>query len=192
MCPAPARTSDAALIQAARTLLERDGAEGVTMQKVGAVVGVSGPSLYNRFASRDALLRAVENAVLAEFAAELRAAAGGGHRKALARMAAVYRGFARQSPNAYALIFAPPTWDEARVAARAMLAEPLLTITHRMVGPTAALPAARLLTALLHGWASMELSGAFGFGGDLEAAFDYALEAAIAGIENGRPAQDLG
>jgi AcrR family transcriptional regulator len=188
MCPAPARTSDVALIQAARTLLARDGIEAVTMQKVGAMVGVSGPSLYNRFANRDALLRAVEDTVLEEFAAKLRTAAGGGHREALARMAAVYRGFARESPKFYALIFAPPAWDEARVATRAVLAEPLLAITHRMVGPTAALPAARLLTALLHGWVSMELSGAFGFGGDLEAAFDYALGAAIEGIESGRVA----
>jgi len=55
----------------------------------------------------------------------------------------------------------------------------------RLVGGTAALSAARLLTALLHGWVSMEAAGAFRLGGDLEAAFGYALGAAVAGIEAG-------
>ncbi len=186
MCPAVARTSDAALVAAARSLLERRGPAGVTMQAVGAAAGVRAASVYHRFASREALLRAVEEAVLADLTACLAAAGEGPPRLALERMAASYRSFAREAPQAYRLIHPPPDWDEARVAARALLAAPLLEVTQRLVGPRAALPAARLLTALLHGWVGMELAGAFRLGGDVEAAFAYALGAAIEGIESGR------
>jgi AcrR family transcriptional regulator len=186
MCPAVARTSDAAIVAAARALLERDGPAGVTMHHVAAAVGVRGPSLYKRFSDRAALLRAVEQAVLAELTARLQTASNWPPRAALARMATEYRAFARANPGAYALLFAPGEWDAARVAARAQTAAPLQAVTTQLVGASAALPAARLLTALLHGWVSMEISGTFRLGGDLEAAFAYALAAAIEGIESGR------
>jgi len=186
VCPAVARTSDAALVAAARALLEQGGPDAVTMHAVGAAVGVRGPSLYNRFESREALLRATEQAALAELTARLREAGDQAPRPALERMAAIYRDFARQNPQVYALIYAPAGEDEARVAARAMAAAPLLAVTQRLVGASAALPAARLLTALLHGWVSIELAGAFRLGGNLEAAFAYALGAAIEGILSGR------
>jgi len=186
MCPTVARTSREGLVAAARALLERDGPAGVTMPAVAAAVGVRAASLYYHVASRDALLRAVEEAALADLTARLAEAADMAPRVALERMAASYRAFARQSPRAYALIHAPPVWDEARIAARARAAAPLLGVTQRLLGPSAALPAARLLTALLHGWVSMEQAGAFRLGGDLEASFAYALAAAIEGIESGR------
>jgi AcrR family transcriptional regulator len=188
MCPAHARTSDAALVAAARELLQRHGASGVTMSAVGAAVGVRGPSLYKRFADRDALLRAVETEALADLTGQLLAASDGPPRLTLERMALAYRRFAHAAPAVYALLFAPGAWDDARVAARAAAAAPLLTVVQRVVGPEAALPAARMLTAFLHGWVSMELAGAFRLGGDLEAAFAYALTAALDGIGAARPA----
>jgi AcrR family transcriptional regulator len=186
MCPAPARTSDADIIAAARRLLERGGPAAVTMHSVGAEVGVRGPSLYKRFADRDAMLRAVEDAALIDLTARLQVAGEGAPRVALTRMAAEYRAFARAAPATYALLYAGPEWDAARTDSRARAAAPLLAATTRLVGVSAALPAARLLTALLHGWVSMELAGSFRLGGDLEAAFAYALGAAIEGIESGR------
>jgi AcrR family transcriptional regulator len=185
MCPAPARTSDAAIIAAARLLLERNGPDGVTMQAVGAAVGVRGPSLYKRFADRAALLRAVEEAALGELRGRLQTAAAGPPREALRRMAIVYRDFAHAAPPVYALLFAPEGWDEARVAARQLSVAPLLAVTAELAGAGHALPAARLLTAFMHGWVSMELAGAFRLGGDIEAAFEYSLSMlieAIAGV----------
>jgi AcrR family transcriptional regulator len=186
MCPAIARTNDAAIVEAVRALLESGGPEAVTMQAVGAAVGVRGPSLYKRFADRAALLRAVEDAALVDLTARLQAVSDGAPRVALNRMAETYRAFAKASPAVYGLLFAPGEWDAARVEARARAAAPLLAVTHRLIGGSGALPAARLLTALLHGWVSMEFSGAFRLGGNLEAAFAYAVGAAIEGITSGR------
>ena len=188
MCAAPARTTDAAIVTAARALLERQGPAGVTMQAVGAAVGVRGPSLYKRIADRAALLRAIEAEALAELGARLEAVAGPPARLAARRMAVAYRAFARESPKTYAMLFSPERWDEAGDAARARAVAPVLAVTAALAGQADALAAARLLTAFLHGWVSMELAGAFRLGGDVEAAFAYALDATIEGIEARRAA----
>ena len=59
---------------------------------------------------------------------------------------------------------------------------PLLRATGELVGPDAALDAARLLTAWATGFVNMELSGSFRFDGDLDRAFDYGLERLVAGL----------
>jgi AcrR family transcriptional regulator len=186
MCPAPARTTGAAIVAAARKLLERDGAAGVTMQAVGAAVGVRSSSLYKHFADRAALLQAVEAEALAQLAALLHAAADAAPRSALERMAAAYRSFAQASPAVYALLFSPCVPDQVRLAARAEAAAPVQVVMTRLIGPSAALPAARLLTAFLHGWVCMEQAGVFPAGSTLEAAFTYALAATLNGIEAGQ------
>lgn len=44
------------------------------------------------------------------------------------------------------------------------------------------LEVARLLVAFAHGFVSMELAGAFGLGGNVDAAFDCAVESIIRGL----------
>lgn len=48
-----------ALVDAARSALERDGADGVALRKLAPRLGVTQPAVYRHFASRDALLAAV-------------------------------------------------------------------------------------------------------------------------------------
>ena len=57
--PAPARTSIDAIVRAAADLLEADGPAGMSMQAVGARVGVRAPSLYKHVSGRGALVRLV-------------------------------------------------------------------------------------------------------------------------------------
>ncbi|RYG64400.1 TetR/AcrR family transcriptional regulator, partial [bacterium] len=58
--PAPPKTTDEKIVQAARRLVERHGRNGFSMGDVAAAVGVRTPSLYGRFSDREALLAAVE------------------------------------------------------------------------------------------------------------------------------------
>jgi AcrR family transcriptional regulator len=186
MCPAPARTSADAIVAAARDLLAREGPAGVTMQSVGAAAGVRGPSLYKRFADRAALLGAVASAARADLGARLARQTADDPVQRLRGMATVYRAFAHEAPHVYALLFAPGVPDPAGVRERAAAAGPVLAVTRDLCGPDAALPAARLLTAFVHGWVSMELAGAFQLGGDVEAAFDFALTTLLDALARGR------
>ncbi len=179
--PAPAKTTDAAVVAAARRLLEAEGPAGVTMQAVAAAVGVRAPSLYKRFADRAALLAALDAAIVAEFAAALDAPPGDDAVADVAAMAARYRAFAHTTPHGYQLMFsAEVPWTEAVAARRRAAAAPALAAVARLTGPERALDATRALTAYLHGFASMQASGAFRFGGDPEPAFALGLSALLA------------
>lgn len=185
--PAIAKTSDEAVVRAARKQLDRDGIAGVSMQAVADAVGVRAPSLYKRFPDRDALLDAVAEAVAGELQAVITAAnRGASARAALAAMARAYRAFARRSPHGYALLFV----DRGRTAgpsidARAAAVAPLLERLAGLVDPENVLLAARLVTTWLHGFVAMEIAGAFRLGGDLEASFKFGLETVIDALVRG-------
>jgi AcrR family transcriptional regulator len=179
--PARARTSNVEILAAGRDLLEAGGLDAVTMQDVAARVGVRGPSLYKRFPSRDALISAIGEAIWVDLAERLEPVAGEPDAVAgLRGLAGAYRAFAHANPRGYELLFMnlPP---EARPSAEhnARASAPLLGLTARLVGPARALEAARLVTAFAHGFVSMELNGAFRLGGDIEAAYEFGVEALI-------------
>lgn len=73
--PAPERTSNAAVLAAARSLVEEFGPAGLTMQAVADRVGVRPPSLYKRVRDRDELVRRVVTATVEELGARLAAVA---------------------------------------------------------------------------------------------------------------------
>ncbi len=185
MSPAIARTSNDAIIAAARQLLEMGGPDAVTMQAVADVVGVRAPSLYKRFADRSTLMTALADDVAADLAATVEPPA---HirdaRRALRAMATRYRAFAHRAPRAYGLLFgaagvpggAPSPGTDALAAAG------VLRVATALVGPDDALDAARLLVAFAHGFVSMELAGAFRLGGNVNTAWDYGIDTLIAGL----------
>jgi len=182
--PALPKTSDAEVVRAARRLIERDGEAALSMQAVAAAVGVRAPSLYKRFATRDALLEAVAAQALDELRAALTAAARTRSPALdLAAMARAYRAFARRSPRLYALVFTgqPPDAAEAQ-RVRAAAANPVLARLTALVDEERVLPAARLLTAFLHGFVSMELAGAFRLGGSVDDAFTFGVDTLLAAL----------
>jgi AcrR family transcriptional regulator len=156
----------------------------VTMQAVADAVGVRAPSLYKRFANRQALIRAIAD----DFATELGAVTGpaleiGDPFEAIRVVADRYRAFAHRSPGAYQLLFTnllPEANPTAEVNAAASVG--ILTLGERLVGRERALEAARLLTAFVHGFVSMELAGAFRLGGDVDEAYQFAIDSIVEGL----------
>jgi AcrR family transcriptional regulator len=173
------KTTDKSIRAAARSLLETDGIENLSMQAVADAVGVRAPSLYKRFANKQDLLRALTLDALAE----LQTAVEQGIQPSapianLERMASAYRNFAKQNPRIYRLIFAERQTGESdpvELQARLAAAGALLRILQETLGPEKALMGARTLVAFLHGFLLMEMDGLFQFGGDVDAAFAFGM-----------------
>ena len=164
--PTPDRTSLAAIVEAGRDLLEIGGPPTVTMQAVAERVGVRAPSLYKRVRDRDALLRLIAEATIDELGDRLAAPDG-----SLTDLARIYRAYAHARPEGFRLMYAVE--GDTDVMARA--SEPVLRAAREAVGDARALDEARLLTAWVTGFVSMELAGAFRLGGDIDQAFEYGL-----------------
>lgn len=165
--PTPDRTSLDQIVTAAREILEVDGLAGLTMQAVAERVGVRAPSLYKRVKGRDDLVRLVAEATLAEMAT--RASVG----RDAVDVATAIREFAHERPVGYHLVFSP--YGRMSLTAIAESSAPILRVAADLAGPDDALEAARTLTAWATGFISMELSGGFNLGGDIDRAWEFGL-----------------
>jgi AcrR family transcriptional regulator len=147
------------------------------MLAVAERVGVRAPSLYKRFTDRGALIGAIGSAALTDLADTLNPfARNPDPATALREIAEAFRAFAKRNPHAYELLFMNlPPGSRPPPELNADAAAPLLEVTERLVGPERALEAARLVTAFAHGFVSMEITGAFRLGGDVDQAFRYGV-----------------
>jgi AcrR family transcriptional regulator len=176
--PTPARTSIDEIVRQGRAILEDEGIDGLTMQRIANAVGVRAPSLYKRIRNRNELLRLVANDTARELTARLDSAADSGDpRSDLIALANAFRRFARAYPAAYGLLFAPLP-DDARADADWSVrgSEAVLRASAGLAGEEDALEAARTVTAWANGFIAMELAGAFRLGGDVDQAFEYGVD----------------
>ena len=176
--PTPARTSIDEIVRHGRAILEDEGIDGLTMQRIANAVGVRAHSLYKRIRNRNELLRLVANDTARELTARLDSAADTGDpRSDLIALAKAFRRFARAHPAAYGLLFAPLP-DDARADADWTLrgSQAVLRASAGLAGDENALEAARTVTAWANGFIAMELAGAFRLGGDVDRAFDYGVD----------------
>ncbi|MEJ7803630.1 MAG: TetR-like C-terminal domain-containing protein [Candidatus Limnocylindria bacterium] len=176
--PTPARTSVDEIVAAGRSILEAEGLDGLTMQRVADAVGVRAPSLYKRVRRRADLVRLIVEDVAGELTETLDAAAGTGDpRRDLRALADAIRAFAHAQPEAYRLVFSPLSdvnQPDADRLARASAA--VLRTAAALSGSEQALEAARTVVAWAHGFISMELAGAFRLGGDVDDAYEFGVE----------------
>lgn len=182
--PTRPRTSTPEIISAARSILERQGLDALTMQAIARAVGVRGPSLYKRVHDRSELLRLIADDALRELGSRLdNVAHGRTPSQDLRAMAREYRAFAHANPRTYALLFSPlPEAERGDLALTQRASALLLRTVTQVAGERDALAAARMVVAWIHGFVSMELAGAFRLGGDVQVAFDYGLERIIAAV----------
>ncbi|MGW9630360.1 TetR/AcrR family transcriptional regulator [Agromyces sp. NPDC055520] len=206
--PTPERTSLEAILAAGSAILEEGGLGGLTMQAVADRVGVRAPSLYKRVRDRSDLVRLIAASSVAELGQRLdserldserldaerldterlpiASVAGGEGSDAavaeIARLARVVRAFAHERPAAYRLVFASGSESGLDIEVLRRASAPLLEVAAELAGPDHALDAARTLTAWVTGFISMELSGAFRLGGDVDRAFDFGVDRIAAAL----------
>jgi AcrR family transcriptional regulator len=94
------------IANAARKLLDKDGAEAVTMRRVAQAVGITPMAIYRHYPDRAALLNALANSGFQELAESLKARRfSGGLEKRLAKMADLYLDHAMDNPRLFELMF---------------------------------------------------------------------------------------
>ena len=182
--PAAPKTTDAEIVRAARKLVEARGQDGFSMNDVAAAVGIRAPSLYGRFADRAALLAAVELEVWRALERAIaRAPRSPDPLETLMAQCRAYRAFAKAHPESYALVYdANAERTEEGMRARAAALAPTMPAFAALVGEHDALLAARTLVPFLHGFVSMDLSGAFRLGGRLDQAFEHGVRTILSGL----------
>jgi AcrR family transcriptional regulator len=166
--PEPPPRSDRVnqIVAAARRLVETEGAEALTMRRLGDELGIKAPSLYKHLASRDAVVAHVVDETLFDSGDLMHAAvsapatdATGG--PVLALLAA-YRSFGHDHPHLYRLV---TTGDLPRSALTPGLegwaGEPF----YRATGDPYR---AQALWAFAHGALILEIDGRFIPGSDLD------------------------
>ncbi len=90
----------------ARTLLDGEGAEGVTMRRVASAVGITPMALYRHYANRDGILNALADEGFVELTSRLQGLRlRGGYERQLLKVLDVFLDFAFERPRLFELMF---------------------------------------------------------------------------------------
>jgi AcrR family transcriptional regulator len=109
--PAPRELSTRAaeIVAVARRVLEADGADALTMRRVGEELSIKAPSLYKHFPNKAAIELVLVEQGLVEMGAALHdAVRGRGRTGAVRPLLDTYRAVARAHPNLYRLTTVGP------------------------------------------------------------------------------------
>jgi AcrR family transcriptional regulator len=162
------------VVAAGRLLLEQEGPEALTMRRLAERVGIRAPSLYKHLPDKAALEAAIIATGLEEAAATFEQAvsgSGAGSGRALAALAAAYRGFALEHPHLYRLMNTGPLpREQLPPGLEDRAAAPLL----RAAGSQAR---ARAVWAFAHGMVMLELDHRFPPDADLDDAWRAGIAA---------------
>ena len=149
----PAKLSSESILSAALALLDREGAEALTMRRLGGELGVEAMSLYRHVADRAALLEGLAD----RLAAEVEPRDGGGDwADALRGFAGDLRSIARRHPAAFALV-GSRTLNTPNVLGP--IEDVLASLRRGGFTPARAIFAYRLVAAYARGYALAEING---------------------------------
>jgi AcrR family transcriptional regulator len=175
--PDPAPRSDRVnqIIAAARLIVETEGAESLTMRRLGDELGIKAPSLYKHLPGRDAVVLELVEQALFETGEQLHAAVSApitaATRSPVAALLRAYRELGRDHPNLYRLATAS---DLSRAALTPGLetwaGEPFYRVTGEPYR-------AQALWAFAHGTLILEIDARFLPGSDLDRTWDAGARA---------------
>jgi AcrR family transcriptional regulator len=157
----------AQLVAAARHLLETEGLEAVTIRRLGAALGMRGPSLYKHVPDKAAIEAAVAIEGLTELSEVVR-----GVPATFTEVSRAYRTWALAHPHLYRLLNTHPL-DRSRVPRELedRAAEPLIVATG------GDLNLARAAWATINGLIELELARRFPPDTDVDAVYSAAARA---------------
>lgn len=171
------------VLDAAITLADDGGLEGLTLVEVADSLGVRPPSLYEHVDGLEGLRQALRLRGLRTMAAGFRRATTGRARDdAVRALADAFRGFARENPALYAATILSVEHDTPELKAAGDEILDILFAVLRGYGVEGedAVHATRYLRSVLHGFTSLEASGGFGMRTDLERSYRRLVDEVVA------------
>lgn len=182
--PYPSQIDRDTIVTTARQLIEAEGVDNLSLRNLADELGVKAPSLYRYVKNKTALLRAVNELTTREMMARLYAVVDASLpiTERLVLVAKTFRQFVHDNPACYLLTSNTPP-DDTRPDAdeREELVLPLQSLFAEIVDEQEAFPAIRGAYAFMHGWAILEVMQQFERGGDLDAHYERAFRAYLAG-----------
>ena len=163
--PEPAPRSDRVnqIVAAARRLVETEGADALTMRRLGEELGIKAPSLYKHLPGRDAVVAQLVDEGLLDSGDLMHAAVSAPAADGpVAALLFAYRDFGRNHPNLYRLATAG---DLPRSALTPGLEDWAGEPFYRATGEPYR---AQALWAFAHGTLMLEIDGRFAPGSDLD------------------------
>lgn len=182
--PRAGLSGDAVVARAAE-LLEANPTADLTLAAVAESLGVRTPSLYKHVDGLPGLRRGIMIRAKRSLGGALAHATMGRSRdEAVRSLAAAYRLWALDNPAQYGLtVSAPdPSDDEDRAASEDALAVLLAVLGGYDLRGGDAIDAARFLRSALHGFVSLETTGAFTLAADLERSYAKLIESVIVSL----------
>ncbi|MCG2798344.1 MAG: WHG domain-containing protein [Cellulomonas sp.] len=181
--------SSDAVIERAAQLLEEHPDDDLTLAALAQSLGVRTPSLYKHVDGLPGLRRGLMLRAKRDLAAALaQATIGCARHDAVRALAAAYRTWARANPAQYpTTIRAPEPDDLADQEASAAALDVIYTVLagYDLTGDDA-VDATRFLRAVIHGFVSLETSGAYKLPVDLETSYTKAVDATVTALDSWR------
>jgi len=174
------------ILQAAVDIADANGIEAVTLAFLAKNLNVKSPSLYNHVDGLPGLRQKLAVYGLEQlYSVLMRAAVGRSGDEAVRAMSEAYVQFARSHPGLYDATLRPPDLRDPGVQKSAGEIVELCVRVLSVYGLEGddAIHAVRGLRSILHGFASLQLSGGFGIPLDLDVSLGRMIDTFIAGIE---------
>ena len=181
--------SNGSVLSAAAELVNSEGLEALSLTALAASLGVRTPSLYNHVAGLAGIRRQLALKGTRELSERLaRSAIGKSEDDAVEAMAGAYRAYVREQPGVYAagVQAADPEDTELQAAEGDTVQVVLQVLEAYGLSGDDALHAVRGLRSVVHGFASLEVSGGFGLALDLDESFSRLVRSYIAGLHASR------
>jgi AcrR family transcriptional regulator len=187
--PARTRLDTATVVKTAADLVDKEGLEALTLNRLSEVLGIQTPSLYNHVQGMPGLRREL-NRLNAQMLAERlgEAAIGKSGAEGLVSVAQAFRAYIHEHPGLYLANLGAAqnqkTVDtELQSAEERVLRIVLAVIASFGLSGEEALHAVRGLRSAVHGFATLEVAGGFGLPLDCDESFRRLLEMLIRGFQ---------
>lgn len=171
-----------AVVDAGFAILDREGADGVTLRAVADLLEVQSPSLYSHVAGLPGLLDDLALAATEAFGQALRdSAVGVAGDDAVRAFAAAYRRWATAHPARYDLTLRSVDRPERRTAGIGAVETMDTILAHYGLSSREASRVGRSLRASLHGFVTLQAADALGRG-DHDASFEAVVDLFLDGL----------